>query len=40
MVAGGDGSGTGASFLFGSCLNRIPASDIEVIQISSKLPSA
>jgi hypothetical protein len=40
MVAGGDGSGSGAKFVFGSCLNRIPADDIEVIQISPNLPSA
>jgi len=40
MVAGGDGQGTGANFNFGSCLQRIPASDIEVIQISSNLPPA
>jgi hypothetical protein len=33
MVNGGDGIGTGPSFQFGSCLQRIPASDIEVVDI-------
>jgi hypothetical protein len=37
--AGGDGTGTGNDFRFGSCLNRLTASDIEVIQISPKLPA-
>jgi hypothetical protein len=33
ILAGGDGTGTGSSFSFGSCLQRIPASDIEVVDI-------
>ncbi len=33
IVAGGDGSGSGSSFSFQSCLQRIPASDIEVVDI-------
>jgi hypothetical protein len=33
IVAGGDGSGSGTSFSFQSCLQRIPASDIEIVDI-------
>ena len=38
MVAGGDAQNDGTSFTYASCLQRIPASDIEVIQISPNLP--
>ncbi len=40
MVAGGDGSGSGSNFQFPSCLQRIHADDIEVIEISPNLPNA
>jgi len=40
MVAGGDGRGSPQSFTFASCLDRIPAADIEVIEISANLPPA
>jgi len=41
IASGGDaysGNGTGKNIQFGSCLQRIPASDYEFIQISSTLP--
>ncbi len=38
MVAGGDASGYGSNMRAGTCLQRIPASDIEIIQISTNLP--
>jgi hypothetical protein len=40
MAAAGDARGSGVSYSWQSCLQRIPASDIEVIQISPNLPSA
>jgi hypothetical protein len=39
IVAGGDGSGSGSKVQYPSCLNRIPAADIEVIEISSNVPA-
>ncbi len=38
MVAGGDATGSDASFRFSSCLQRLGADDIEVIAISPNLP--
>jgi hypothetical protein len=38
MAAGGDASSWNGSYSFSSCLNRIRADDIEVIEISSRLP--
>jgi hypothetical protein len=38
IAAGGDGTGSGTGFNYQTCLQRIPASDIEVIAISPILP--
>jgi hypothetical protein len=38
LALGGDGSGAGSNFSWQTCLQRIPASDIEVIAISPNLP--
>ncbi len=38
MAGGGDGTLWNGNFSYTSCLNRIPANDIEVIEISPNLP--
>jgi hypothetical protein len=40
MKAGGDGTGTGTDFLSYFCLNRIPTSDLEVLQLNQRGTSA
>jgi hypothetical protein len=39
MVSGGDASGSGPTVTYLSCLNRVPAGAIEVIEVSSNLPA-